>query len=490
MKVLIYMPFAAWIPHLVTDLEIIANHLNKGDEVHIIQCSGDIPSCEPNPNYFKLGCILCKSRRDRGLKIVDLPEKFRHDLALHRFRKDCDFPEFSSIKELIEYKVGGIDYGMMVASTLISMVREPDPDLRVHKKFIENNLRMAMEIYDAIAYHIEEIKPDIFYLFNGRYVAMRPALRASQDLGIKTYLHERAGVLERYVLIEDTLPHDLKYQKNQIDLCWSDDFSFDEKSDAASYWFEERRCGKDQSWHSYTKSQKKGDLPEGFDPSKRNIAIFISSEDEFEAISDWKNPIYRNQNEAILAILKSEISEDIRFYLRIHPNLKGVKNTQTREIEEMDAQNLIKISPEDKIDSYQLMESCEKCITFGSTLGIESVFWGRPSILVGRCFYEDLEGLHTPSNHEELISLINANLDPPPKIGALKYAYWQSVDGEPFIHYSPESVRGGKFMGKYIVHPFFDRLKDNILGVDLLSRIIRNSAYFVRTWTWKIRQPR
>ncbi|MDY6866132.1 MAG: hypothetical protein SVY15_09220 [Halobacteriota archaeon] len=490
MKVLIYMPFAAWIPHLVTDLEIIANHLDKGDEVHIIQCSGDIPSCEPNPNYFKLGCVVCKSRRDRGLRIIGLGEEFRHELALHKFTRDRDFPEFSSIKELIEYRVDGIDYGMMVASTLISMVREPDPDLRLYKKFIENNLCMAIGIYDAISHHIEEIKPDIFYLFNGRYVAMRPALRASQDLGIKTFLHERAGVLDRYVLIEDTLPHDLKYQKNQIDLCWNDECSFDGKRDAASGWFEERRGGKDQSWHSYTKSQKKGDLPEGFDPSKRNIAIFISSEDEFEAISNWKNPIYRNQNEAIRNILKSEISEDIRLYLRIHPNLKGVKNTQTREIDEMVAPNLIKISPEDKIDSYQLMESCEKCIAFGSTLGIESVFWGRPSILVGRCFYEDLEGLHTPANHEELIALINANLDPPPKIGALKYGYWQSVYGKPFIYYSPESVRGGKFMGKYIVYPFFDRLKNGILNVDIFSRIIRNTAYFTRTLTWRIRRTR
>jgi len=482
------MPFAAWIPHLVTDLEIIAKHLNKGDEVHIIQCSGDIPSCEPNPNFFKVGCILCKSRRDRGLNITGLPEKFRHKLDLHKFLKDRDFPEFSSIKELNEYKVDGIDYGMMVASTLISMVREPDPDLSLYKNFVENNLRMAMGIYDAITYHIKDIKPDLFYLFNGRYVAMRPALRASQDLGTKTYLHERAGVLQRYVLIEDTLPHDLKYQKKQIESYWNDECSFDEKEEMASGWFEERRCGKDQSWHSHTKSQTKGDIPEGFDPSKRNIAIFISSEDEFEAISDWKNPIYRNQNEAIRAIVNSEISKDMMFYLRIHPNLKGVKNTQTREMDDLEASNLIKIHPEDKIDSYQLMESCEKCITFGSTLGIESIFWGRPSILVGRCFYEDLEGLHTPVNHEELIDLINANLDSPPKIGALKYGYWQSVYGEPYIYYSPESVRGGKFMGKYIVHPFFDRLKNDILNVDIFSRIIRNTAYFTRTLTWRIRR--
>ena len=58
MKVLIYMPFSAWIPHLATDLEIAVKHIKSGDEVHIIQCSGDLPSCEPNPNHFKLSGIL------------------------------------------------------------------------------------------------------------------------------------------------------------------------------------------------------------------------------------------------------------------------------------------------------------------------------------------------------------------------------------------------------------------------------------------------
>lgn len=45
MKILIYMPYATWIPHLGTYLEIEAKHLDARDEVHIIQCSGDLTSC-------------------------------------------------------------------------------------------------------------------------------------------------------------------------------------------------------------------------------------------------------------------------------------------------------------------------------------------------------------------------------------------------------------------------------------------------------------
>jgi len=484
------MPFSAWIPHLATDLEIAAKHIDDGDEVHIIQCSGDLPSCEPNPNHFKLSCILCKSRRDKGLNLIKLPRENRHELALNNFIRDLDLPDFSSVQELKAFEVDNVDIGMAVASTLISMVREPNPDLSQYKNFIRKNLLMSIAVYDAIKHHMEEIKPDVFYLFNGRFAASRPALQAAQNLGIKTFVHDRAGILQRYILIEDTYPNDIEYQKNQIEMYWNDERTRSEKEEMARQWFEERRGGKDQSWFSYTKSQRKGNLPESFDSSKRNIAIFISSEDEFEAIPGWQNPIYKNQNDAINTMTNADIDKNIMFYVRIHPNLKGLNTTQMRELFELKAPNLVIIPADAKIDSYKLMGVCEKVITFGSTMGIESTFWGKPSLLIGRAFYEDLEGCYVPKNHGEVINLINRRLNPAPNQGALKYGYWQSVYGLPYIYYSPESVRGGKFMGVYLKNPVVDRLKDKILAVDQLSRLIVNLAYFIRKCTWKILRTR
>jgi len=488
MKVLIYMPFSAWIPHLATDLEIAAKHIDDGDEVHIIQCSGDLPSCEPNPNHFKLSCILCKSRRDKGLNLINLRRENRHELALNNFIRDLDSPVFSSVQELKAFEVDNADIGMAVASTLISMVREPNPDLSQYNNFIHKNLLMSIAVYDTIKHHLEEIKPDVFYLFNGRFAALRPALRAAQNLGIKTFVHDRAGILQRYLLIEDTYPHDIGYQKKQIEIYWNDECPRSEKEEMARQWFEERRGGKDQSWFSYTKSQRKGNLPESFDYSKRNIAIFISSEDEFESIVGWKNPIYKNQNDAIHAMINADIDEGIRFYLRIHPNLKGLKNAQTRGLDRLKAPNLITIPADAKIDSYELMDACEKVIVFGSTMGIESAFLGKPSILIGRAVYEDLGGCYVPKNHNEVVNLINRRLNPSPNLGALKYGYRESVYGQPYIYYHPESVRGGKFMGVYLKSPVVDQLKDKILAVDQLSRLIVNLAYFIRKCTWKIRR--
>ena len=93
------------------------------------------------------------------------------------------------------------------------------------------------------------------------------------------------------------------------------------------------------------------------------------------------------------------------------------------------------------------MDACEKVISFGSTMGIESVYWGKPSILAGRSIYEDLGGCYIPNDHEELIDLINDQLNPLSNLGALKYGYFQSLAGIPYIYYNPESLFKGKFKG-------------------------------------------
>lgn len=170
--------------------------------------------------------------------------------------------------------------------------------------------------------------------------------------------------------------------------------------------------------------------------------------------------------------------------------MKGLKNAQTRGLARLKAPNLIIISADSKIDSYELIDACEKVIVFGSGMGIESAFWGKPSILIGRAVYEDLGGCYVPKNHNEVVNLINRRLNPAPNRSALKYGYWQSVDGLPYIYYRPESVRGGKFMGVYLKSPVVDRLKDKILAADQPSRLIVNLAYSIRKWTWKIRRTR
>src|SRR5690606_20179770 len=135
----------------------------------------------------------------------------------------------------------------------------------------------------------------------------------------------------------------------------------------------------------FTDTQTQNKLPDNFDPSKTNIAIFNSSEDELKVIEDWKNDIYSSQNDAITSIVKNYLKNpDFHFYLRVHPNLGKLDNAQSKEIEKMDFKNLTVIPAFSKIDSYALMDACDKTITFGSSIGLEATYWRKPSILFGK----------------------------------------------------------------------------------------------------------
>lgn len=70
------------------------------------------------------------------------------------------------------------------------------------------------------------------------------------------------------------------------------------------------------------------------------------------------------------------------------------------------------------------MNAADKVISFGSTMGVEANYWGKPSILLSASEYYNLGVCYLPSSIEELCEMIKADLQPLAKEGALKYAFY------------------------------------------------------------------
>ena len=239
------------------------------------------------------------------------------------------------------------------------------------------------------------------------------------------------GRVEPYkkIRFEGDLPLSIPLFGKMIENLWKESpLSDEEKTRQASTYYEKRRHGiLIGDTKVYTKEQQDGLLPEGFQTDKRNFAIFNSSQDEIEALGDdfMTGRIFDTQYEAI-AFMLEHADADIHFYLRIHPNLKGVMHK-----DHMDLYNLRKyanitvIPPESTVSSYALMDACEKVITFGSTTGVEACYWGKPSILVGRAYYEMTGACYHVHDKEELVRDLNGRLAPLDRLGAIKYGYFQ-----------------------------------------------------------------
>jgi hypothetical protein len=447
MKVMFFAPLAVLSYHFETDLELMKKHQDAGDELIVINCSGDLKKTGFNGCKGYLRCQYCHSKSKQGLELLGVPSKniFTIDLKNHLHNEERDFKDMQTLKN---YTYKGCDVGMAVASTLVSNVRDPEPDLSKIKTYIKNAVNTTCAEYDYLDHFLDTQNPDLIYFFNGRFSMYNPLLRLAQKKNIQFFVHERAGVLNRYSLSEKTSPHDLNYIKKSIRESVSNT-SNEQIEKIGGPWFTARINKAEESWYSFVTKQKQGKLPQGFDKIKKNIAIFISSEEEFECVAGWENHLFKNQKEAVEFIKeKFEKRDDYHFYLRLHPNLAGINNTQTQYYKKFHANNMTVIHAEDPIDTYELIKNVQKTISFGSTVGIEASYWGTPSIVAGRAFFEELDSVYIPKTKDELSQLIEAKLQPNNPLGATKYSYWMKNWGAEFEYFKPKNLSSGLFLGK------------------------------------------
>ncbi|MGZ4059692.1 MAG: hypothetical protein ACXVPU_11705, partial [Bacteroidia bacterium] len=437
--------------HLETELEIIQNHLNKGDTVYRFVCNGDFPVCDVNVNHALPVCLKCKEMSLCGKKllegaITDLP-LIHTDPSIKKKIESLSF-NYNSIEELKNIFIDNFDLGTAVSSSVISWLREPELDVHKHKKVIDLCLNSSAAVYYSALQYIRELKPDTIYAFNGRLVHVKPVLRAAAISNVECFIHERGHNKDFYELYKNTTPHDIKYVVSRMFDLWNA-ADPEKRVEIGGSFYKERVEGKTQGWYSFIDKQQKGLLPANWDPSKRNIAIFNSSEDEFASIgADWKNELYDSQMEAISRIIKDCMKyEDIRFYLRVHPNLSNVENSEARTIKQLNFPNLTVIAATDPISTYDLLFNCEKVIAFGSSVGIEAVYWGKPSIQAGKSYYFDMNATYKPANHQETIKMIGDKLEPMDKTPALIYGYYYKTFGIAYKYYSATTLATGEFKG-------------------------------------------
>ena len=463
--------------HYKTYLEIAVKHLRRGDEVPLLTCRGDLQTCTITPSHNWNTCVVCKSKLRSGLSIDEVSDAKQHVLSLEKYKGEVDIPLFSSISELKDFEIDGVNHGMEAASTVISALRKPKPNMREYRDLVERSLFTAVALYRATLEHIDKVQPSRLYLCNGRRASQMPFVRAAWKKDVDPFAFEVGHDVNKYILVEGTYFHDLDNKKEKIEEYWNKEKSYEKKKKVARKFYRERRYGSGKKFLTakFKDGQERGKMPEKFDPKKRNIAVFNSSEDEFEAVKGYENPVYSNQIEGIRRILcDPNVSKEIQFYLRVHPNLEGINNYQTKEIEKMEYDNLTIIPAGSDIDSYEIMEKSEKVLTFGSAMSIESAYAGKPSILIGKEPYEELGSCYTPKSHKKAIELLNSpDLPALDKLGALKYGYYMIARDREYEIYDTECE---SFLGEELKPPYIIRRLNGYIR-KLRSERVSSLAY-------------
>lgn len=481
-KVIFYSTQGIGPLHLGQELEIIKRHQNKGWNIKVVTCNNVLTSCYFNPCHNLVACAMCESRSNSWHQHLGLSSD--QLITLKQLNIYTEEFQVKDLNHLLEFSYKGMDLGRGVASSFISLNRnyKIDGSIDHHKKLINELLSMSMNVAENFLGLFHDDKPDKIVLFNGRFAELYPAICVAVKLGIEFETFETGSTVNRLQIFKNSLPHSIAFKYKLMQELWINTPK-EEREKVGRDWYINRRHGKVLKGKSFIGKQVKNSLPEGFNPEIINVAIFNSSEDELKVIEEYQTHLYDNQNQAIQQIIEHlEGDPNIHFYLRVHPNLAGVDNSQMQEIAQWNYKNLTVIDPLDPIDTYFLMESCNKVLVFVSTTGVEATFWGKPSILYGNSAYKPTKATYCPESFQELIGFIkDPCLKPIPQEKALIYSYFLSRFGEEPKHLKYSDKHHTSFEGKAMTRfnamtlPYFVKYLKSFPVWKKMNRLVLNT---------------
>ena len=430
-KKLYYSSCSIAAPHIGVIIDDLLAAKQGGDEVYWAYCHCALSSCFMNLDAHNCICKFChrmyeEYKRVYGAGIHMLP------INGTDIRKQKQIFDFKNAEELKGFVYRHVEVGNSILSLYYTVTR--DLDMNRFEQFHDFALPLVSEICNLTDYMyqvVDQIKPDEIIVHNGRLYENRFLYDIAKVLNIPFKAVETVGGHgEPYAKMSyyGVLPQNLKNWTRLVKTTWDNSpVSLEEKVKIGSSFYERRRNGElVVDVKVYVANQKRGLLPKGFDPNKRNIAIYTSSQDEIVALgSDWNyDQLFQNQSEAIDYILK-HTSGNIHYYIRIHPNLKGVNYKDHLDLYQYDKYPFVTvIPPESKVSSYDLMDACEKVVTFGSSVGMEAVYWGKPSVLIGHSGYEAMDIAYHVRKLEDVMPTVEGFLTPKDRLGAIKYGYF------------------------------------------------------------------
>ncbi len=452
-NVAVFCPFVLAPPQFGTDLELVQRHIDQGDHVTVLVCDGELPACDANLAHRPDRCTACMEIRSAGLALLServsvtrLSRYAPSDIGEMAFEDD-----FADLQQLRRYTIDGFDIGYAAVSSLIYALRDAHCDLTRHATLLRNVLRTAFTVFRSCEEYLRRHPTDTMYVTNSRFASTRGIMRACQRAGVECLVYDRGNDVQHYALYPNTFPHDREFVEREMRQRWRDARDVPDREEQAAVWFRNKSVGVELAWKSFVAGQQAGRLPDDWDPDRRNVVIFTSSEDEFVGIgAGWENPIYPSELDGVQSIVESlrQSPHDLHVYVRVHPNLTGIDNRQTQGLRALSAPFLTVIPPDSPLSTYALLTNAEKVLTFGSTIGIEAVYWQVPSILAGISYYRNLGSTYNPASHDEVMALLAARLPPQDVEAALMYGYYLRSFGTPFRYFRASGIMSGAFKGQ------------------------------------------
>ena len=413
-KRILVTSFSGMTPHLEASIDIALrlSKKNKISYIHLGQYVSRASLYSTNLVKRKIQLPIRVKRAEKYLskksnnnieiikpqKIVSSINKKYQEFEHINFSKRIKNLEELKKLEYKEYKIG-----IGVGSTIITYLRNsnPFPLNEIEKKECIEQINSSMKSILFAENILDKNKYDCVVILNGRLSCENAIKQVAYKRKLEVYFHESSFINTRY-FFEKYMPHNFYERKKEISRM-KKEVSPNLISSLGNDFFRRKTKGEGVYEESYTKNQKSSlsielnkIINKKRDENKKIISFFTSSDDEYEAIegASLRYKDWISQGIAIRMI--SQIVKDLGYYMivRVHPNLtnkhKSEINRWLQHKEFIEKNGFYWINQDSSDSSYKLIQESDLIITSGSTIGLESIYLGKPSITIAECYYDSI----------------------------------------------------------------------------------------------------
>ncbi len=389
--------FSQWLFSIAAFCDVAVQSQMDGNSVTVALWSNKTPLKDTGwttQNWVArlTGSQTRDSRARKALKAAGLPHSSFVKPPIRRW-SDRELPDFptpihrSQIRQLTYH---GAPMGRAILQV------HPDNDTPINdshvwpRDWVIASARSYAWVFDQTCALIDERKLTVILSYNGRFLHDRAVADAAASRGVPVLFYDSGGSQTDFDLTaaETHDWHDLQKRMRFAYETWPTA----DRDEIGASWFSDRAKHADPELALFVEAQELGlrvELPR----ADTLVAFFSSSGDEIVELDlSWED--YFGSQEVALATLSEECRNlpGTALVVRTHPHMRVKPRVDllnwTTAVEA--AAPDLHLGPDSPADSYELVKQADIIVTYGSTVGVEAAFTGKPVLVLGPNAYTEL----------------------------------------------------------------------------------------------------
>jgi len=437
-RVAILAPYGRYLPAIRATGVTVQALKTRGAEVAMLICDEALPACESTcvldyegPAEF-LGlvrpkvCGKCHAAAEAaadafGASRLTLSAYSSPELQKEAWETAEQFVD-ASLADIYDYSRHEVAVGQIVEPSMFRFyLRGTLPDTEEARAVARRYLRAGVEFAGMMERFIETWRPDVLMLHAPVYLIQATALAVTKARDVPSVSWE------------------VGYRRSSVMASHKGDYVREMRFDASASWDRPLDSRESRALEIYLDGRQRGAMDSlthhpspvegreavlaatGLREGERLVSLFTNV--VWDAQVYAPQTLFRGPVEWMIETLRHAIgTPGVRYVVRVHPAEVKIPFVLTQE--RMDDQiravfpelpdNLVVISPEDDLSSYSLAAASDLAVMYSSTIGLETMAMGIPTVVAGYPFYAGKGFGMEPQDQEAYFKIVMHPEDVPP----------------------------------------------------------------------------